>query len=618
VKNLTFLFFLAVFGVRAQTANLTPKLAADLVASDSLAQCNVIVQWNQIPTAAHHQKVISRGGNLRRSYSNVRSGAYSIPFSALGDLANDPDVKFITPDRSVNAKLDYTAAAVNAPAAWSLKLTGAGIGVALIDSGLNANADFNTRQRIVYSQDFTTTTITTATASTSETVSTLSASLATGSVSTIASTATSLSQNLIAPDQFGHGEHVAGILAGNGTNSSCANCDRLLKGIAPGVNIVNLRALGQNGSGTDSGVIAAIDQAINLASVYNIRVINLSLGRPVFESYTADPLCQAVEQAWKAGIVVVVAAGNDGRDNSWGNAGYGTIDSPGNDPYVITVGAMKTEGTYTRTDDLIASYSSKGPTLIDAVVKPDLVAPGNLVVSLLASTSATLAQQNPGNITPKGYYQQGNSTKPGNTFFQLSGTSMATPVVSGAAALLLQANPAMTPDQVKARLMLDAYKTFPASSVATDPATGQTYVSYYDIFTVGAGYLDIAAALADTSLAQGTALSPIAVYDSSTGTIGIVSDPSAVWNLTGVWGNSSIFDLRTVWGANAINSTRTMWGANTVWGASSVGANRTIWGAGVNVNGPAAQSMSSGVAVQPSSTTAAQSTSLSVTNNGEN
>src|ERR1035437_4160738 len=104
---------------------------------------------------------------------------------------------------------------------------------------------------------------------------------------------------------------------------------------------VNLKVLDRYGAGTDSMVIAAIQRAIALKNTYHIKVINLSLGRPVMESYTLDPLCQAVEQAWKAGIVVVVAAGNQGRNNSAGTSGYGTISSPGNDPYVITVGAMK-------------------------------------------------------------------------------------------------------------------------------------------------------------------------------------------------------------------------------------------------------------------------------------
>ena len=114
-------------------------------------------------------------------------------------------------------------------------------------------------------------------------------------------------------------------------------------------------------------------------------MINLSVGRPVFESAANDPLDQAVEAAWHAGITVVVAAGNDGRNNYANNNGYGTITAPGNDPLVITVGAMKDRGDGTRTDDRIASYSCKGPTAIDNYVKPDLVAPGNLVVSLLAN-----------------------------------------------------------------------------------------------------------------------------------------------------------------------------------------------------------------------------------------
>ena len=150
----------------------------------------------------------------------------------------------------------------------------------------------------------------------------------------------------------------------------------------PAQSIINLRVLDQNGAGTDSLVIAAINQAIALKSTYNIRVINLSLGRAVYETYKLDPLCQAVEQAWKSGIVVVVAAGNNGRYQP--TDGYATVTSPGNDPYVITVGAMKPMGTPTRTDDLIASYSSKGPTVVDAVVKPDIVAPGNLLTSLEA------------------------------------------------------------------------------------------------------------------------------------------------------------------------------------------------------------------------------------------
>jgi subtilisin family serine protease len=313
-------------------------------------------------------------------------------------------------------------------------------------------------------------------------------------------------------DHYGHGTHVAGIIAGNGKQSLGSNFTKTFTGIAPNAYLINLKALDQNGAGTDSTVINAIQTAINLKSQYNIRVINLSLGRAVYESYTLDPLCQAVEQAWKAGIVVVVAAGNDGRDNSANTNGYGTITAPGNDPYVITVGAMKPMDTSTRTDDLIASYSSKGPTLYDHIVKPDLVAPGNRAISVLAGGSVPEYSQTVNFVSHSFYIVNGDKNASSN-YFQLSGTSMAAAVVSGGVADLLEAQPQLTPDQVKARLMQTAYKTFPSYSSTTDATTGITYTSQYDIFTIGAGYLDLQAALASTDVATGSALSPAVTYD---------------------------------------------------------------------------------------------------------
>src|SRR5260370_4811084 len=239
--------------------------------------------------------------------------------------------------------MNYAVPAVGADMARTMGYDGTGVGGAVIDSGVNPVYDLQTpgtkNSRIVYSQNFDPSTNTTA-------------------------------------DLYGHGTHVAGIIAGDGAGSTCSNCTVLFRGIAPNANIINLRALDQNGSAADSTVIAAIQEAIALKSPYNIRVINLSLGRGVFESYTLDPLCQAVEQAWNAGIVVVVAAGNYGRDNSNNNNGYGTITAPGNDPYVITVGAMKTMGTPSRVDALISTYSSKVPTMLDHAVKPYRIWPG--------------------------------------------------------------------------------------------------------------------------------------------------------------------------------------------------------------------------------------------------
>ena len=358
----------------------------------------------------------------------------------------------------------------------------------------------------------------------------------------------------------------------------------------------NLRVLDENGNGTDSMVIAAIEQAIALKDTYNIRVINLSLGRPVYESYTQDPLCQAVEQAWKASIVVVVAAGNDGPDNSFGTQGYGTITAPGNDPYVITVGAMKTEGTDARTDDLIASYSSKGPTQIDHIVKPDIVAPGNHVVSLLAKQNARLVVGNPANNVSVSYYQDPKNHGVSNTYFMLSGTSMETPVVSGGIADLLQAKPSLTPDQVKALIMQTAYKTFPTSSTATDPVSGLSYISDYDIFTVGAGYLNLQAAFQNISSSPAglSALSPNALYDGTTGAVTLSPDSSSVWGMQArgaqtVWNMQSVWGARAVWGPQAVSSTRAvwstggdvtgtraMWGTRAVWGTTAVASTQSV------------------------------------------
>jgi serine protease AprX len=492
------------------------KLSTELRSGNLPAIVDVIVQYKVAPADANYQKVVKLGGALHDRIEVIKAARYTIPSTALRTLSDDPEVAFITPNRALKGLLDITAGAVHSDVANSQGLDGGGIGVAVIDSGIADMPDFQMyTSRIVYSSSFVQ-----------------------GGV----------------PDQYGHGTHVAGIIGGNGNGG-------VYIGIAPAVSLVSLRVLDANGNGTDAGVIQAIGAAISLQTRYNIRVINLSLGRAVFEPAAQDPLCQAVEAAWKAGMVVVVAAGNQGRDNSAGTQGYGTITAPGNDPYVITVGAMKTEGTKTRTDDLIASYSSKGPTLFDHYVKPDLVAPGNRVVSTM-----------PGRLTLSGGYPQNHVS---GSYFTLSGTSMASAVVSGAAALLLQKNPQLGPDQVKARLMRTATRNFPVSSVGTDPATGTHYTSYYDIFTIGAGYLDITAALADTTLAPGAALSPSASYDTAKRDV-VLNCPAG---LTGLWGTNITSGTNVISGA----SKNVVWGSNVVWGAGAAGttAFSVVWGTNV-------------------------------------
>ncbi|HWU36889.1 MAG TPA: S8 family serine peptidase, partial [Candidatus Acidoferrum sp.] len=266
-----------------------PKIAPDLDGADPAAFVNVIVQFKHVPTDLDHQNVRSKDGSMNNSLELVKAGAYSMPAANLRALADDPDVEFIHPDRPLGSSgwtgtLDYgwmTATGIGT-AKGRLAYDGTGIGVALIDSGIDVYPDLkdsSSHSRIVYSQSF------------------VRGDNNTG-------------------DAFGHGNHVAGLVGGNGSSSSSSKYTYMVRGIAPNANLINLRALDKNGEGTDSSVIAAIQRAIALKQTYNIRIINLSLGRPVVASYLNDPLCQAVEAAWNAGIVVVVAAGNEGRNNS--------------------------------------------------------------------------------------------------------------------------------------------------------------------------------------------------------------------------------------------------------------------------------------------------------------
>ena len=242
-------------------------------------------------------------------------------------------------------------------------------------------------------------------------------------------------------DDFGHGTHVAGIIAGVNTKTTSLYNG----GIAPGANLINVRVLGDDGSGYTSDVLAGIDWVIANKAKYNIRVMNLSLGHPVTEPCATDPLCQAVGRAYAAGIVVVAAAGNNGTSPD-GRMVLGGIVSPGNSPFAITVGAINTAGTVSRGDDTVTTYSSRGPTEYDFTVKPDMAAPGNKIISLEAYNSYLSKYYS-------GLHKAGSGT---NAYMQLSGTSMAAPMVSGAVALLLQGTPSMVPAQVKFSLQTGA------------------------------------------------------------------------------------------------------------------------------------------------------------------
>jgi serine protease AprX len=379
-----------------------PKISRDAAALPSSQTVPVIIQYAADPDQSKMATIVALGGSVVQAFHTIHALVANVPVVVLQELANDPDITYISLDRGVGARqaavtaAEYTTEPINAPQVWAKGYDGTGIGVAVIDSGINAVDDLSNKPwtlgpftlpgfgtRVVYSQSF---------------------------VQGDASTA----------DKYGHGTHVAGLIAGNGLDSTGPLFYRTFSGSAPNANLINLRVLDKNGAGSDASVIQGIERAIALQKVYNIRVINLSLGRPIYESYKLDPLCQAVEQAWKAGIVVVAAAGNDGRDLALNPEGYGTIEAPGNDPYVLTVGAMRSMETPEIKDDLIASYSSKGPSFIDHVVKPDIVAPGNLVTSLKFQNDP-LAVDNPTFETPYADYVKNGPNQPSASYFPLSG-----------------------------------------------------------------------------------------------------------------------------------------------------------------------------------------------------
>ena len=374
------------------------KIAPDLKDIDPEARVDVIVQFRHSPS---DMELDADGAVTKVELPLLKARLVTMKGADVANLATHSNVAYVSPDRKVTGALDHVVTAVNADLARASGWDGTGIGVAVIDSGIHDSNDFHDlsgHQRVVYSKDY-----------------------AGGGTD----------------DFYGHGSHVAGIVGSSGKGSTCSNCTRTFRGVAPNVKFINLRVLNSNGVSTDSQVISAIQDAISLKNTYNIRVINLSLGRGVYESYTLDPLCQAVESAWRAGIVVVAAAGNMG-EYGWPTLdGYATIGAPGNDPFVITVGATNTHGTGSQTSQTVTSYSSKGPTAIDHIVKPDLVAPGNRVVSD-DNMAATLPKGYQANIVALAYYQSTSVTTLSNQYFMLSGTSVAAPVVSGVAALMLQ------------------------------------------------------------------------------------------------------------------------------------------------------------------------------------
>ncbi|MCA1634500.1 MAG: S8 family serine peptidase [Acidobacteria bacterium] len=401
-------------------ADLRKKVRDSLLGEDQLS---IIIQpkgsWNKNLDADLKGKGASVGGALK----NFAARSVKLKAKYVEAIGARSDVGYVSLDREAKLLGHVTltsgaeAAAATATTGGSGSYDGTGVGIVVMDSGIDAGHTSFLRSRVVYSQDFT-------------------------------------GENRT-DDPYGHGTHVAAIAAGGPTIASGA-----YQGVAPNAKIINLRVLGSNGTGSTSMILSALDWILTNRNnpAFNIKVVNLSLGTAAVDSYLNDPLCVAVRGLTAAGIVVVAAAGNEGKDSA-GNRLYGQIHSPGNDPSVITVGAVNTFGTDDRADDQITSFSSRGPTRsfwtddagvrhFDNLVKPDLAAPGNKIIAAAAHNNYLLSQ-NPS-------LDASVSGAPTKKQMYMSGTSMATPVVAGAAALLKQAAPALTPSLVKMILMYTA------------------------------------------------------------------------------------------------------------------------------------------------------------------
>jgi serine protease AprX len=450
-----------------------------------------------------------------RFNGELRQGAVSGKLSRrlLRKLADESDVLNISHDSPVFGD-GLAANVVGTPfnSAYSLRRTlgidktivnspldGTGVTVAVIDSGIYRSADFGTR--IVGFVDFT------------------------GGTS------------LQSIDPYGHGTHVAGTIGGGGSD---------VPGIARDVKLISLRVLDAKGEGTTSNVIRAIQWAIDNRVAKSIDIINLSLGHPVYEPAASDPLVQAVEAAVQSGIVVVVSAGNVGRNSQTGATGYGGIASPGNAPSAITVGAIRTQNTTQRGDDLVAEYSSRGPSWYDAFAKPDLVAPGHRILSV-ADGKQRLYEAYP---TLRGPSYGRNNNKES---LHLSGTSMAAAVTSGTVALMLESSKQRfgvkpSPNVVKAMLMSAAFTMADADG------------AQYDTLTQGAGALNGGGALA-----LGKALDPRRPLGSYWQVAG-VTEHSAIDGQLIPWARNIVWGHNIVW-SDAIFTHYAMWD-NVVWGDS--------------------------------------------------
>ncbi|MFP5297654.1 MAG: S8 family serine peptidase [Actinomycetota bacterium] len=424
---------IVLFLLLTVTSTTLPPTGAASAASSPLPR-NVILTASNAATA--EELVEAFGGEVYRRLPLIDGVAASLTPEQLERAMRVPGVS-VSPDASVSfqgAAANETShriqKIVRSDRLWEQGIDGSGVTVALLDTGVYAgHPDLQgpSGSRVVHCEDL---------------------SHERGTQAHCA-------------DTFGHGTFMAGLIAGNGASSG----GRFV-GASPQAKIVSVKAAGFDGSTDISTILAGIQWVVSHRDTYDITALNLSLGSDSDQDYRLSPLNFAVEKAWDAGIVVVVSAGNSGP-------GSATVMKPGDDPFVITVGASNDEGSMAIGDDRVPVFSSRGPTRSNGLAKPDIVSPGVHTVSL----------RSPGSAIDQ---QFGVDARVGDHYFKGTGTSMATATVTGIVAQVLERNPSLSPDQVKARL------------VDTARAIAET-----DPYAAGRGLVDAyAAAMSDSTRAE--------------------------------------------------------------------------------------------------------------------
>jgi serine protease AprX len=413
-------------------------VAAQAATSSSAADVSVIVRELSGSGNGPEHAVEALGGTVGEHLGLIDGFSATVPADRVSILRTAAGVHSVTEDAALTltsaavdeanalpGSLSNVATITGATAMWDAGFTGKGVDVAVIDSGISPVDGLRTPGKVVYGPDLS----------------------FDSKVCSWTGCKDGPAKNL---DLYGHGTHMAGIIAGRDDAASAtvtsAETGNFV-GMAPDARIVSIKVADGMGRTDVSQAIAAIDWVVQNRSSngLNIRVLNLSFGTDGVQDYVLDPLTYAAEVAWHNGVVVVVAAGNDGAKGKLANPAY--------DPYVLAVGGSDANGTRTTADDVIPAWSNTG----DGTRNPDVVAPGKSVVSL-RTPGSNLDANNLGART-------------GDRFFRGSGTSQAAAVVSGAAALLLSQRPDMTPDQVKALLTGTAQQLPAADAVAQGNGT---------------------------------------------------------------------------------------------------------------------------------------------------